>query len=90
MYVSKQQQKTEVLKLLRKAKKAYERAQRYESDFYALLREYAIDLDAPAPHACNAEQVNDAVSTYLIYNEGVEKEVIADIFAAQINSKEGE
>lgn len=89
MYVSKKEQKAEIRKLLRKTKKAYEKAQQLESDFYGLLHEYGIDLNAPAPLACNAEQVNDAVSCYFQYDEGTEKEMITTIFAAQVNAAEG-
>ncbi len=88
-YISKKEQKSEVRKLLRRAKKAYEKAQQLESDFYALLYEYGIDLDVSAQHACNADNLNDAVSCYLQYSEGTETELIADIFTAQVNTSEG-
>lgn len=86
MYITKEEQIKEVKRRLRKAKKAYEKAQQYESDLFDVLHEYGINLDVPAPSAPNADNIGDMVTCYLQYNENEEHNVIEDIFAAQVNA----
>lgn len=76
MYVSQKEQLANIRGLLRRSKKAYDKAAALQRELYDLLYEYRIDLDVPAALAENADDLNDAISTYLLYNEVGEKNLM--------------
>lgn len=82
-FLSKYEQIAETRKLLRRAKKAYEAAQQFESELFNRLRAFGVDLEAPAPFADNADHIEDAISCFLLYGEGDENSLIANIFNRQ-------
>lgn len=76
----------EFSKMLRKARKAYERAQELENKVYIALGDMCIDEDAHSD-AENAETLGDAVSCYLNYGEYDLKSLMREIKAQY--TKEG-
>lgn len=58
----------ELEKLIRKAKKAYEKAQEAEAAVFQMLDNMHLDLEAPS-EAENAENLDQAVACYLNYGE---------------------
>lgn len=68
----------EIKKLLQIAKKAYEKAQEAEAAVYIALEDMCLDLDAPTK-AENADNLGEAVSCYLCYDEYSLKGLMAEI-----------
>ena len=72
----------EIRTQLRKARRMYETAQINEMKLFDMLEKENIDLDTVAEFAPNADNLGDAISCYLCYNESNEKDIMAAIAEA--------
>lgn len=75
-------------RLLRNARKAQKKAEDASNMVYQVLEDMCIDLDAPS-RAENAENLNEAISCYILYGEYGPKNLLSEI-REQYTRRDGE
>ena len=73
----------EIKKLIQKAKRAYEKAQAAEAALYKAVDDLCLDLEVPT-EAENAENLDQAISCYLHYEEFSLEGLLSEIRAQYI------
>lgn len=68
----------EVKLLMRKARKAEQRAEKVLRDIYQILESIGVDLEAPTS-AENADNLGDAISCYIQYGEYSIEDILLEV-----------